>query len=98
MTCFFSCVNVLSHQFPEALGHSRCNPSSQSPSPTRYIHTHLGQHLSTQGKQLPFCSATGAEQVKGVPSESPPTRQSPWDLEKECQDTRGLTWWCQLPG
>lgn len=57
---------------PRTLRALRCSSTPpQNPSPTRYIHTHLGQHLSTQGKQLPFCSAMGAEQVKGVPGKPP---------------------------
>lgn len=45
---------------------------------------HLGRHLSTQGKQLPFGSAMGAEQVKGVPDKPPLAPQSPRDSDKEC--------------
>lgn len=71
-------MSAFSHQFPEAFGALKVQPlAPQSPSPTRSIRTHLGQHLSIRGKQLPFCSAAGAEQVKGVPSAPPPNTPSP---------------------
>ena len=66
---------------PEAVGFSRCSPTPHRfPSPTRCIPTRLGQHLSTQGNQLPFCSAVGAEQVKGIPRELPPRPLVPMGL------------------
>lgn len=71
-------VSALSRQFPEAFGALKVQPlPPQSPSPARYIHTPLGQHLSIQGKQLPFCSALGTKQVKGVPGAPPPTSPVP---------------------
>lgn len=51
---------------PRSLRVLKVQPHSlQGPLPCQ-VHP-LGQHLSTQGKQLPFCSAVGAEQVKGIP-------------------------------